>query len=65
LITLDDVATNSLRRVDGARTAPVAASLLNGALFLTVLISPLVFIEPSPYEAAAALLGLYFGAGHG
>jgi hypothetical protein len=58
LITLDDVATNSLRRVDGARTAPVAASLLNGALFLTVLISPLVFIEPSPYEAAAALLGL-------
>ncbi|HKY86661.1 MAG TPA: O-antigen ligase family protein [Pseudorhodoplanes sp.] len=26
-------------------------------LFLTILISPFVFIEPSPYEAAAAILG--------
>ena len=42
-----------------ARTAsPAAATLLHGALFLTILVSPLVFIEPSPYEAACALLAL-------
>lgn len=35
----------------------MAVSLLNGALFLTILISPFVFIEPSPYEAATILLG--------
>jgi O-antigen ligase len=31
---------------------------VNAALFLTLLMSPLVFIEPSPYEAAFALLAL-------
>ena len=34
--------------------------LVNGALFLTVVASPFVFIEPSPYEAAFALLALAF-----
>jgi O-antigen ligase len=33
---------------------------VNGALFLTVVASPFVFIEPSPYEAAFALLALAF-----
>lgn len=32
--------------------------LVNVTLFLTLLVSPLVFIEPSPYEAAFALLAL-------
>ena len=42
-----------------ARTAsPAATTLLHGALFLAILVSPLVFIEPSPYEAACALLAL-------
>jgi hypothetical protein len=36
--------------------APVAVKLLHGALFLAILASPLVFIEPSPYEAAAGIL---------
>ncbi len=57
MITLDDVSTAGPRRIDRTRETSAAASLLNGALFLTILISPLVFIEPSPYEAAAALLG--------
>jgi hypothetical protein len=35
-----------------------AGRLVNGALFLTILISPLVIIEPSPYEAAIIILGL-------
>lgn len=39
------------------RRAPaVAVSLLHGALFLTILGSFLVFIEPSPYEVLSALL---------
>ena len=42
-----------------ARTAsPASTTLLHGALFLTILVSPLVFVEPSPYEAACALLVL-------
>ena len=41
------------------RTAsPASATLLHGALFLTILVSPFVFVEPSPYEAACALLAL-------
>jgi O-antigen ligase len=40
-----------------SRPVPAEISLLHGALFLTILISPFVFIEPSPYEAAAAILG--------
>ncbi len=35
---------------------PARISLLHGALFLTILLGPFVFIEPSPYEAAAAIL---------
>ncbi len=38
--------------------SPAAVTLLHGALFLAILVSPLVFIEPSPYEAACALLAL-------
>lgn len=41
-----------------SRPVPAEISLLHGALFLTILISPFVFIEPSPYEAAAAILVL-------
>jgi O-antigen ligase len=36
------------------------ASVVNGVLFLVVLAGPFVFIEPSPYEAAFALLALAF-----
>ena len=44
---------------DAARRAsPAATKLLHGALFLTILVSPLVFIEPSPYEVACGLLAL-------
>ncbi|MEX0753111.1 MAG: O-antigen ligase family protein [Xanthobacteraceae bacterium] len=42
----------------GSRAGPLTVKLLHGSLFLTVLVSPLVFVEPSPYEAAAALLAL-------
>jgi hypothetical protein len=38
--------------------SPAATTLLHGALFLAILVSPLVFIEPSPYEAACGLLAL-------
>ena len=38
--------------------APVAITLLHGTLFLAILVSPLVFIEPSPYEAACGLLAV-------
>jgi O-antigen ligase len=38
------------------RARPAATQLLHGGLFLTILFSPLVFIEPSPYEAVAGLL---------
>lgn len=43
-----------------ARSAatPLSLKLLYACLFLTILVSPLVFFEPSPYEAAAALLVL-------
>jgi hypothetical protein len=36
----------------------VAARLMKGLLFVTLLVSPFVFIEPSPYEAMFALLAL-------
>jgi O-antigen ligase len=42
----------------GRTASPAATTLLHGALFLTILVSPLVFFEPSPYEAACALLAL-------
>jgi O-antigen ligase len=38
--------------------SPAAITLLHGALFLAILVSPLVFIEPSPYEAACGLLAV-------
>lgn len=57
MITLEDAATEAPRPAYRAKAAPAAISLLNGALFLTILISSFVFIEPSPYEAAAILLG--------
>lgn len=48
-----------LERPLPARTAsPAATALLHGALFLAILVSPLVFVEPSPYEAACGLLAL-------
>lgn len=57
----DGVAAVSARALDEARTSPkaparVATQILHVVLFLTILISPLVFIEPSPYEAAAGVL---------
>ena len=36
----------------------MAITLLHGTLFLAILVSPLVFIEPSPYEAACGLLAV-------
>jgi hypothetical protein len=54
---------HEVRPAHGRLTPPadiawLQGRLLQGVLFLTVLISPLVFIEPSPYEAAIALLAL-------
>jgi len=45
--------TGSPRRV----VAAPAAKLVNALLFLTILVSPLVFIEPAPYEFLVAILG--------
>ena len=65
MITLDQAAAISARRrpadppagpVDAGRAPAVATTLLHGALFLTILGSFLVFIEPSPYEVLSALL---------
>ncbi len=39
-----------------SQSRPATAKLINGLLFLTVLVSPFVFIEPSPYEAMFAVL---------
>jgi len=52
--------------MDGALAVPVRAGdftwlpgrILQFTLFLTLLVSPFVFIEPSPYEGMVALLGL-------
>jgi len=44
--------------IPASSAAPVAAKLLHAALFFAILLSPLVFIEPSPYEAGTALLAL-------
>lgn len=41
-----------------ARASGLAENFLRGALFLTILISPLVYIEPSPYEGMIAVLAL-------
>ena len=45
-------------RLQARKTDGLLDRLVNAALFLTLLVSPLVFIEPSPYEAAFALLAL-------
>jgi O-antigen ligase len=37
--------------------APAATHILHAVLLLTILLSPFVFVEPSPYEAATLLLG--------
>lgn len=37
--------------------AAPAAKLVSALLFLTILVSPLVFIEPAPYEFLVAILG--------
>jgi O-antigen ligase len=64
LITLDDVRppaegpfARSERAVARSPAKSVAFALLHAVLFLTILVSPLVFIEPSPYDAAVILLG--------
>ncbi|MFN3349832.1 O-antigen ligase family protein, partial [Pseudorhodoplanes sp.] len=62
MITLDQAqamaaAARSAPAAGPARRVPaVAVGLLHGALFLTILGSFLVFIEPSPYEVLSALL---------
>jgi O-antigen ligase len=38
--------------------SPLATTLLHGAIFLAMLVSPLVFIEPSPYEVACGVLAI-------
>jgi O-antigen ligase len=43
-----------------SRARHSVGALVNGALFLVILASFLVFIEPSPYEGAFALLALAF-----
>src|SRR5262249_49094261 len=45
-------------RAPSRRMSGLATALLNGSLFLAILVSPLVFIEPSPYEVACGLLAL-------
>ncbi len=67
MITLDQAAAIAAPRraaqpvapaapVASRRVPAIAISLLHGALFLTILGSFLVFIEPSPYEVLSALL---------
>ncbi|MFZ5693754.1 MAG: O-antigen ligase family protein [Pseudomonadota bacterium] len=67
MITLDQAAAIGAPRRSGPASLPspgaparkvpaVAITLLHGALFLTILGSFLVFIEPSPYEVLSALL---------
>lgn len=62
MITLDDVRPRAEAHIArservGSPAKPVALVLLHAVLFLTILISPLVFIEPSPYDGAVVLLG--------
>ena len=64
MITLDEVRPRAEAHFAATARArswppaqPVALALLHGFLFLTILISPLVFIEPSPYDGALILLG--------
>ncbi len=56
MIGSQEVETLFAAPVRSDRVAPAATQLLHASLFLAILISPLVFIEPSPYEAATGLL---------
>ena len=56
MITLQEAEASYAARARHAQPPTVALRLLNGALFLTILGSFLVFIEPSPYEVLTALL---------
>ncbi len=67
MITLDQAAAIAAPRrpaqpaplpasVGSRRVPAIAVRMLHGALFLTILGSFLVFIEPSPYEVLSALL---------
>lgn len=67
MITLDQAAAITAPRqapqsvppaapMESRRVPAIAVKLLHGALFLTILGSFLVFIEPSPYEVLSALL---------
>ncbi len=67
MITLDQAAAIAAPRratqpvppaasMESRRVPAIAVKLLHGALFLTILGSFLVFIEPSPYEVLSALL---------
>jgi O-antigen ligase len=63
LITAPDIAAQRLGARPDARyasthTAPLAQHILHVALFITVLSSSFVFIQPSPYEGLIALLAL-------
>ena len=42
----------------GTPTTAAAVKVLHGTLFLAILLSPFVFVEPSPYEVAVGLLVL-------
>jgi O-antigen ligase len=57
LITLAEAKALATAPERTGRRAAAAQSLLHGVLFVTILVSPFVFIEPSPYEAMTAALG--------
>ena len=50
----------SAAAIHSGRARNSLGALVNGALFIAILASFLVFIEPSPYEGAFALLALAF-----
>jgi len=58
LITLEECEAQFVAPAAGAIPSSAARTLLHAVLLFTILISPLVFIEPAPYEFAAAILGL-------
>ncbi len=58
MITLQECEAQFAAPPNRARAAPAARTILYVTLFITILISPLVFIEPAPYEFVAGILGL-------
>lgn len=59
MITAADASAQFADARPARRVAAAPATwLVNALLFLTILSSPLVFIEPAPYEFLAALLGI-------